>query len=110
MPLEERQLTEVIRSPSADVQRIIEMAAEEVERAHQHSGAVRVPAFVPSDFQLIASLLAQLSREGLGDGTKFCEWGSGLGIVTMIEISKRTFGKQLGRMILPTGGRTTNLL
>ena len=87
MPLEERQLIEVNQSPSADVQRIIEMAAEEVERADQHCGVVRVPAFVPSDFQLIALLLAQLSREGLGDGTKFCEWGSGLGIVTMIADS-----------------------
>jgi hypothetical protein len=41
----------------------------------------RLPAFVSSDFALAYAALSHLEASGLAPGDRFCEWGSGLGVV-----------------------------
>ena len=43
---------------------------------------VRAPAFVPSDYPGADRLLRGLADAGTLRGDQFCEWGSGLGVVT----------------------------
>jgi len=40
-----------------------------------------LPAFIPSDHLLVYRALRSLRDGGVLTGTRFCEWGSGLGIV-----------------------------
>jgi hypothetical protein len=44
----------------------------------------RTPAFVPSDFAGAYGVLAALAESNLAPGTRFCEWGSGYGVVTCL--------------------------
>ncbi|MBX7102720.1 MAG: hypothetical protein K1X57_01475 [Gemmataceae bacterium] len=39
----------------------------------------RFPAFIPSDFELVAKALEAITDEHLATGQRFCEWGCGLG-------------------------------
>ncbi|MHC4407761.1 MAG: hypothetical protein ACYS0E_12195 [Planctomycetota bacterium] len=43
-------------------------------------GASR-PAFIPSDPELVYAALFELRRSDLLTGSRFCEWGSGLGVI-----------------------------
>ena len=42
------------------------------------------PAFVPSDFPQVFHALQYLAGSGQAAGTRFCEWGSGFGVVTCL--------------------------
>ena len=61
-----------------DVRRFLGAATRRVTRLHLHR---RVPAFVSSDFVLAYAALQLLGESGLAAGDRFCEWGSGLGVV-----------------------------
>jgi hypothetical protein len=39
----------------------------------------RFPAFIPSDFELVAKALEAITDDHLATGHRFCEWGCGLG-------------------------------
>ena len=41
-----------------------------------------IPAFVPSDFDLVYRALASVQEARLATGQRFLEWGSGIGVVT----------------------------
>jgi hypothetical protein len=43
-----------------------------------------VPAFVPSDFELAHAVLRELATAELAPGNRFCEWGSGFGVVACL--------------------------
>lgn len=43
-----------------------------------------IPAFVPSDFELVYRALAALAEQRLATGRRFLEWGSGIGVVTCL--------------------------
>ena len=45
---------------------------------------VEIPAFVPSNFDLVYRALAELNRSNLTTGQRFVEWGSGLGVVACL--------------------------
>src|SRR4051812_41299195 len=46
--------------------------------------AARAPAFVPGDYVGAYRVLRALSGSGLVRGNRFCEWGSGYGVVTCL--------------------------
>jgi len=45
---------------------------------------VEIPAFVPSNFDVVYRALAELSRSNLTTGRRFIEWGSGLGVIACL--------------------------
>jgi hypothetical protein len=63
----------------ADAQRHV----EEFSNAH----AASVPAFVPSDFELVYRGLAAVQTARLAVGRRFVEWGSGIGVITCLAES-----------------------
>ncbi|MFO0825394.1 MAG: hypothetical protein U0792_20125 [Gemmataceae bacterium] len=65
----------------ADVRRFIADADERIERFHE---GCRVPGFVASDYALAYRRLRDLSASAFTRGRQFCEWGSGLGVVTCL--------------------------
>ncbi len=44
----------------------------------------RIDNFVVCDFRVVDAALAWILREGLACGDRFCEWGSGFGVVAML--------------------------
>ena len=45
---------------------------------------VEIPAFVPSNFDVVYRALAELNRCNLATGRRFMEWGSGIGIIACL--------------------------
>jgi hypothetical protein len=45
-----------------------------------------IPAFVPSDFELVYRGLAAIQAGNLATGRRFLEWGSGNGVVTCLAV------------------------
>jgi hypothetical protein len=45
-----------------------------------------IPAFVPSDFELVYRALAAIKNANLATGRRFLEWGSGIGVVTCLAV------------------------
>ena len=43
-----------------------------------------IPAFVPSDFELVYRALGRIQAAQLATGRRFLEWGSGIGVVTCL--------------------------
>lgn len=43
-----------------------------------------IPAFVPSDFELVYRALMAIQSRHLATGQRFMEWGSGIGVVTCL--------------------------
>lgn len=68
----------VVRRHPPDVRRFLRAATLRIERFH---GRCHVPAFVSSDFRLAYAALRLVMDSGLAPGDRFCEWGSGLGVV-----------------------------
>lgn len=58
--------------------RLIREAEERIDR---FQSACRVPAFVPCDYAAAFGVMRALSDGALARGTRFCEWGSGFGVV-----------------------------
>jgi hypothetical protein len=67
--------------PPPDVRRFLRAATR---RAERFQFDFRVPAFVISDFGLAYAALRQLEASKLAFGDRFCEWGSGLGVVACL--------------------------
>ncbi len=68
----------VVRRRPPEVRRFLRAAARRVERYHLRH---RLPAFVSSDYDLAYAALSLLGESALAPGDRFCEWGSGLGVV-----------------------------
>jgi hypothetical protein len=45
---------------------------------------VEIPAFVPSNFELVYFALAEIQAGGLATGRRFIEWGSGIGVIACL--------------------------
>jgi hypothetical protein len=79
MPLVNVQLT----PGPADLPRPVRALLREADRRiEQYQSGGRVPAFVPSDFAGAYRILRALAESHLTAGPRFCEWGSGFGVVT----------------------------
>jgi predicted O-methyltransferase YrrM len=67
----------------ADVARLIADAQARVEEFSDRQAAI-IPAFVPSDFELVYRALVAIDSARLAAGRRFIEWGSGLGVITCL--------------------------
>jgi hypothetical protein len=76
LALSNEPITTSIISLLADAQQQIETLENESRAA--------IPAFVPSDFQLVYRGLVAIKSANLATGRRFMEWGSGLGVVTCL--------------------------
>jgi len=63
------------------VNRFLNDAERRIERYQSTS---RSPAFVPSDFVGAYGVLESLAESSLAPGNRFCEWGSGFGVVACL--------------------------
>lgn len=65
---------------------ILELLADAQRRIDQLEDTTRaaIPAFVPSDFQLVYRALGAIQSASLATGRRLIEWGSGIGAVTCL--------------------------
>jgi hypothetical protein len=86
MPLVEVEITVSHDAlPDAAV-RLISDAQRRVE-AFSDQHAASIPAFVPSDFELVYCGLAAIKSQYLATGRRFIEWGSGIGVIACLAES-----------------------
>src|SRR5262249_45626930 len=64
-----------------DVRRFLREAERRIKRFQLQRPA---PAFVPSDFGRVYSVLRAVAAANLAPGTLFCEWGSGFAVVACL--------------------------
>jgi hypothetical protein len=83
VPLVDVELALGSEEPPADVSRLIAAARRYVADLEEESRA-SIPAFVPSDFELVYRALAAIESQQLATGRRFVEWGSGIGIITCL--------------------------
>jgi hypothetical protein len=81
MPLLDLPLAPTTARPPADVRRFLREAGRRVRRVQR---AGQVPAFAASDFGRVYSALCAVEGAGGLPGRWFCEWGSGLGVVSCL--------------------------
>src|SRR5262245_4244382 len=81
MPLLDLPLATTTVRPPSDVRRFLQEAGRRVRRVHR---ANQVPAFAASDFGRVYGALREVECAGLLTGRWFCEWGSGLGVVSCL--------------------------
>jgi Histone methylation protein DOT1 len=59
-------------------------AVDGVVEAHRTSTPMSLRGFVPSDYSLVYACLKSLRDSNLLCGDRFCEWGSGVGVITIL--------------------------
>lgn len=67
----------------AEVSELISDGQQRVEE-FSDAHAATVPAFVPSDFELVYRGLKAIQSQRLATGRRFVEWGSGIGVITCL--------------------------
>jgi predicted O-methyltransferase YrrM len=70
----------------ANISRLISDAQERIADLEDESRA-SIPAFVPSDFELVYRGLLAINSANLATGRRLLEWGSGIGVVTCLAVS-----------------------
>jgi hypothetical protein len=78
MPLRDLALTAGPAALPAEAARLIREAEARIDRFQSEC---RVPAFVPCDYAAAFAVLHAITEGGLARGRRFCEWGSGFGVV-----------------------------
>jgi hypothetical protein len=68
-----------------NVARLLADAQRHIDALEGHSRAA-IPAFVPSDFELVYRGLLMIQSANLATGQRFLEWGSGFGVVTCLAV------------------------
>src|SRR5215831_4617978 len=81
MPLRDIDLSPSDDPIPADVARFIREADRRIE---VFQDGCRVPGFVPSDYSAGYRVLRAVAESGLTRGRRFCEWGSGFGVVACL--------------------------
>jgi hypothetical protein len=84
------RLVEVKLTPSndeipPDVARLLKDAKQQID-AMEDASRVAIPAFVPSDFELVYRALVAIEADHLATGRRLLEWGSGLGVITCLAV------------------------
>jgi SAM-dependent methyltransferase len=85
MALVEIELTLCPDAIPARVANLLADAEQQIAALEDQSRAT-IPAFVPSDFELVYRALAAIKSSNLATGRRFLEWGSGTGIVTCLAV------------------------
>jgi predicted O-methyltransferase YrrM len=83
MPLVEVELARVESELPKQAVRLIADARRYITTLEDESQAA-IPAFVPSDFELVYRSLVAIQESHLVAGRRFIEWGSGVGVVTCL--------------------------
>lgn len=83
MPLSEIEFELAGEPLPADIAALIADAQTRVEEFSDRYAAT-VPAFVPSDFELVYRGLVGVQQARLAPGRRFVEWGSGIGVITCL--------------------------
>jgi hypothetical protein len=78
MPLRDLDLPAPPPGLPAAAARLIREAEARIDR---FQAECRVPAFVPCDYAAAFAVLRAVTAGGLTRGNRFCEWGSGFGVV-----------------------------
>lgn len=81
MPLTELDLVIGSSTVPASVRSFLREASQRIDRFRFDH---RIPGFIPSDYQRTYAALRGLTRAEVASGNLFCEWGSGLGVVTCL--------------------------
>jgi len=68
-------------SPGGPAAAFVEDAERRIRRFEKSDSAERVPAFFASDPRIVWNALVRIRDEALAPGRRFCEWGSGFGVV-----------------------------
>jgi hypothetical protein len=84
------RLVEVDLTPNADplpahVTKLLVDARQRIHTLEEESRA-SIPAFVPSDFEMVYRALVAIQSDHLAPGRRLLEWGSGLGVVTCMAV------------------------
>lgn len=80
MTLQEIELPASSVSLPPEVENFLAVAHRYTETFYGEQLGLRYPKYVPSDAALFYTSLTYLQNEGLLQGNRFCEWGSGFGI------------------------------
>ncbi len=83
MPLVEVELVVSTEPLDTELAELISDAQQQVEEFSDRYAAT-VPAFVPSDFELVYRGLAAIESGRLATGRLFIEWGCGIGVITCL--------------------------
>jgi hypothetical protein len=82
MPLRELELDSYAGPLPGAAEEYIAAAKTQIDHFHyQRRGGQDIPAFVPCDFEAAYRALRAVIDDSLPTGNRFCEWGSGFGIV-----------------------------
>ncbi len=71
-------------TPPAEILRTIEIAERLRGQMKSDENQKRIPLLVNSNYYIAYHALKHIRDTGLGGDLSFCEWGSGLGVVTCI--------------------------
>lgn len=78
------KLSDVLPDATPEVAAFIADAQSRIDAFIESHQANPVNAFVPSNFPLVYRALRQVAEAHLAPGPLFCEWGSGVGVVTCL--------------------------
>src|SRR6516162_7326793 len=81
MPLVELSVPEVGGELPRGVRAFLADADRRIEQFMQ---TARLPAFVPGDYVGAYRVLKAIAESDVARGNRFCEWGSGFGVVTSL--------------------------
>ncbi len=84
MPLVRLKLPDTLPPVPPEVPQFIADARLRIDAFVESRLATPIPAFVPSDFALVYGALRYVADEHLTAGRRFCEWGSGAGVIACL--------------------------
>ena len=84
MPLVRLKLPDTLPPVQPEVARFIADARSRIDAFVESRLATPIPAFVPSDYALVYGALRHVADEHLASGPRFCEWGSGAGVIACL--------------------------
>jgi hypothetical protein len=104
MPLVDLTLPAVGTAVPADVRAFLREAERRIEEFQRSS---RVPAFVPSDYPRVYATLRAVADTTVAPGRRFCEWGSGFGVVATLAAMLHfdSFGIEVDGALVDAAGQ-----
>jgi len=84
MPLIDLDITAEPTALPADIVDFLNEADTRIDEFVARRLDTPVPGFHPSDFSLVYQMLEKIRNIGVAPGERFCEWGSGFGVVASL--------------------------
>ncbi|HTN76874.1 MAG TPA: class I SAM-dependent methyltransferase [Pirellulaceae bacterium] len=110
MPLTEIEITPFAGELPPNVAEYIEAAKIQIDHFHLQHRAAAVPAFVPSDFDLVYRVMRSVREGFVAPGNRYCEWGSGFGIVAGLasQLGFDAYGIEISAALVHEAERLAN--